>query len=242
MSIKGIIFDKDGTLIDFDAFWVSLSVSALKDILNNLKREDIPVEEFLEVFGVHDGVTDIDGILCKGTYEEMGIAVQGVLEKHGCDMATEEIIKSVLDSYNRNAEEGIVKPVCENIRGVLCGLKNKGIKLAVVTTDNSKLTEMCLKKLGVYDLFDKIYTDDGKTPVKPDPYCANAFADFAGIDKSELLMVGDTMTDVRFAKNAGIKVLAVGKKAESRDRLAPFADFVKPDISYIPEVIGELEV
>lgn len=241
MSIKGIIFDKDGTLIDFDEFWISLSVCALKDILKNLKREDIPIEDFMEVFGVRDGVTDIDGILCKGTYEEMGIAVQGVLEKHGCDMAAEEIIKSVLDSYNRNAEEGIVKPTCENIREVLCGLKDRGIKVAVVTTDNSKLTEMCLKKLGVYDLFDKIYTDDGKTPVKPDPYCANAFANFAGIDKSELLMVGDTMTDVRFAKNAGIKVLAVGKKAESRDILAPFADFVKPDISYIPEVIGELE-
>ena len=33
MRAEGIIFDKDGTLMSFDAFWVSLSVKALGDVL-----------------------------------------------------------------------------------------------------------------------------------------------------------------------------------------------------------------
>ena len=41
------------------------------------------LSEILEAFGVHNGVTDIDGVLCKGTYEEMGEIVYNVLYKNG---------------------------------------------------------------------------------------------------------------------------------------------------------------
>ena len=39
MSVEAIIFDKDGTLMSFDAFWVSLSVKALEDVLGELGME-----------------------------------------------------------------------------------------------------------------------------------------------------------------------------------------------------------
>lgn len=39
MRVDGIIFDKDGTLMSFDAFWVSLSVKALEDVLGQLGME-----------------------------------------------------------------------------------------------------------------------------------------------------------------------------------------------------------
>ena len=47
--------------------------------------------------------------------------------------------------------------------------------MAVVTTDNKAITHKCLKQLGIADIFDKIYTEDGHTPVKPTPYCAIDF-------------------------------------------------------------------
>ena len=50
----------------------------MEDVLRTLGREEIPVEEFLTAFGVHDGVTDIDGVLCKGTYEQLGQIVHGI--------------------------------------------------------------------------------------------------------------------------------------------------------------------
>lgn len=51
MDIQAIIFDKDGTLLDFDAFWIAVSVYAIKDMLKQLGRENIPVDEFLDVLG-----------------------------------------------------------------------------------------------------------------------------------------------------------------------------------------------
>ncbi len=80
MKADAVIFDKDGTLIDFDSIWVPVSVKALEDILGELHREDIPVGEFLTAFGVHDGVTDINGVLCKGTYAQMGQIVHEILK------------------------------------------------------------------------------------------------------------------------------------------------------------------
>jgi len=93
MKAEAIIFDKDGTLIDFDAFWVSVSVKAIEDVLHQTGLQEVPVTAILEAFGVHDGVTDINGVLCKGTYEEMGHIVHGILAAHGCTLTRDEVVK-----------------------------------------------------------------------------------------------------------------------------------------------------
>jgi len=239
--LKGIIFDKDGTLIDFDSFWVTVSVKAINKILKDLKREDIPLEEIFSSIGIENGTTDMDGLLCKGTYEQMALVINAVLKKHGCYVSDEEIVKIVINAYNLYADSGEVKPTCANLKEVLGKLIDRGIKLAIVTTDNAEITQICLKKLGIENMFCKVYSDDGKTPPKPDPYCAYAFSELIGAEKDEIIMVGDTMTDVKFARNAGISVFAVGATEEKRERLRPYADFVASDISHIFEYIGEEE-
>ena len=70
--IKAIIFDKDGTLIDFDSFWITISTIAIKDILKELGCNDVSAENILSVLGVEDGITSIDGILCSSTYSKIG--------------------------------------------------------------------------------------------------------------------------------------------------------------------------
>ena len=102
--IEAIIFDKDGTLLDFDPFWVSVSVHAIKDTLKAVGREDIPVDEILSAIGVTNGVTAINAVLCKGTYEEIGEAVYNVLRAHGCEVPLDDAVKLVVDGYNNNSE------------------------------------------------------------------------------------------------------------------------------------------
>jgi len=45
--IKAIIFDKDGTLIDFDSFWIAVSENAINHILAELNMQNIPLSEML---------------------------------------------------------------------------------------------------------------------------------------------------------------------------------------------------
>ena len=116
-------------------------------------------------------------------------------------------------------------------------MKKRNKKLAIVTTDNEYVTSVCVKKLGADGLFDKIYTDDGKTPTKPDPYCAHDFCKAFNIDPDKVVMVGDTLTDVKFARNAGIKVVGIAKYEQNREILLSNADFVIDDMSKLLDII-----
>lgn len=238
MNADAIIFDKDGTLIDFDAFWVSVSIKALEQILTSFNKREVPLCELLESFGVHNGITDIDSVLCKGTYEQLGQIVYDILHQYGCDASCNEVTTAVTKAFNENSDAGEVKPTCPELVEVLKSLKTQGKKLAVVTTDNEYITRKCLKKLGIEGLFDKIYTDDGKTPTKPDPYCINDFCAITGIKPENTVMVGDTLTDVSFAKNAGITSIAIAKNERNRGILEPYADIVLSDLSKLLNILG----
>lgn len=238
MKADAIIFDKDGTLMSFDAFWVSLSVKALEDVLGQLGMESGLFGEILEAFGVHDGVTDINGVLCKGTYAEMGEIVFHILAEHGCAANCEDVVRAVESAYSRNAEAGDVKPTCPDLVKTLAELKARGMRMAVVTTDNEPITRHCLAGLGILEYFDVIFTDDGHTPTKPDPFCVGELCRMYGLDKGRVVMVGDTMTDVRFAKNAGITAISLAPTPEKKSMLAPHTDIIIDAISKLTELLA----
>ena len=237
MKADAVIFDKDGTLVDFDAFWISVTQAALTQVLTDLGRTDVPTEPILEALGVRDGTTDINGVLCKGTYREIGEIVYEFLRRHGCTLSCEETVARVLEAYNSSMQAGEVRPTSPALTAMLTSLKEQGKKLAVVTTDNEPITRLCLQKLGIEALFDKIYTDDGRTPTKPDPYCAEDFCRLTGVPKDRTVMVGDTMTDVRFARNAGICVVSIAQNEQSRTVLLPHADVVITDMTQLADIL-----
>ena len=235
MRAEAVIFDKDGTLMEFDPFWVKVAESAVQDILNRLGINSVPVWEVLEAFGVRGGVSDTDAIIRGGTYEQAGEALAGVLERHGIKIGTADAAALVRETFSANSGAGEIKG-CAGLKETLCRLKSLGIRLAVVTTDSADITGKCLKGLGIESFFDKIYTDDGRTPTKPEPYCAEDFLKAYGIKPENAVMVGDTLTDARFAENAGMKFIAVasgtaGKELEDR------AAAVIPDISGLDHII-----
>lgn len=240
-----IFFDKDGTLIDFDAFWISVSQYVLNDILEKYSLDisensiDKDIETLLQRLGVVDGKTDIDGILCKGTYAQISEIVFEFLKDKGIETEFEKLNAEILSSFNKNSKKGCVLPVCEAIRSVLMNLKNRGIKLCVVTTDNPEITNMCLDKLEILDLFDFVYTDDGIINTKPDKAAVEDYCIKTGTSIDKILMVGDTFTDIKFAGNAGIKVVCVGRE-ENRKRLEEYADASIPDISFLSDTIEVL--
>ena len=240
-GVHAVIFDKDGTLIDFDAFWISVSERALELLFSELGVCDggaIKAEIMLEL-GVVDGVTDIDGVLCRGTYRQISRIVYDRLSLNGITVGLDALHERLLAAYSNASDAGVIKPTAPGVADALRELHSRGVRLAVVTTDNEEITKKCLCALGVIELFDKIYCDDGIIPTKPNPEAIKAFCECYGISREGIVMVGDTMTDVLFARAGGVPAIGVSLSELGRQRLLGAADVVLRDVSELPSVILE---
>jgi phosphoglycolate phosphatase len=76
------------------------------------------------------------------------------------------------------------------------------------------------------------------TPTKPDPFCVYDLCKRFGVDKTRVVMVGDTMTDMNFAKNAGISAIGIAKSESNAKILEPHAYAVIKDPSFIFDVLN----
>ena len=230
MKTKAILFDKDGTLLDFDAFWITLAKTALGTLFNE-NGVAFPEEKIMEMVGVKDGKTDINGVLVHGTYGDIAELLYPILKEGGYQKSAETLHEEMNEVFVRCADAGEIRSDCENLAGVLQELKDAGIMLAVVTSDTPEMTDKCLQEMGVAEFFETIYSDDGITPNKPDPFAAEDFCAKYGFAKEQVVMVGDTMTDMRFAKNAGIRGVGIAKDETRREILAAATDTLIYDLS-----------
>ena len=237
MKTKAIIFDKDGTLLDFEAFWIPVTEKAVDDILQGANATHLPKEVIYKAYGIVNGVTDITGSLCCGTYDDMTADLQKALQENGVEIPYEKAKKLTIDAYHNHASAGKFLPTSSNLKSVLESLRDKGAKLFVVTSDDSVVAGKCLKELGIFHLFEEVLAADGKVPAKPDPYYINYLVDKYGFAKDEMLMVGDTLTDMRFAKNGEIAVIGLAKSVENKAKLNAYTDVVLLDPSTLESYI-----
>ncbi len=235
ISIRGIIFDKDGTLIKFDDFWRPVTEQAVTYIIRRLNVSENIKNELMAAAGIDEG---INGLICRGTYAQVAASFESVLKKHG--EAADKLDALTFEAFESSRECGKVVAACENIKGLLEELKRRGMSIFLVTTDCSEITEKCLDELGIKEYFDEVYTDDGVLPSKPDPYYINEIIKKYGFNRNELLMVGDTVTDMEFAKNGKISAVGVAGDCDGRRVLENYTGAVVGNISQLTKLLDVL--
>lgn len=115
-------------------------------------------------------------------------------------------------------------------------LKEKGIKLAVVTSsDNAKMRHVYRAHPELKDMFDQIVTADRITRSKPDPEGYLLAARELGMKEKECVVFEDSFSGLEAGRRAGMKVIGLATTnpaAEIRDK----ADLVIPDFTHYAEM------
>ena len=102
---------------------------------------------------------------------------------------------------------------------VLAALKERGIKLAVITNKPQDAAQHVLARFFPEGLFDFVGGDTGMFPCKPDPSLARYAALKLRVSPAECAFVGDGEPDARVARNAGMKGISALWGYRSRAQL-----------------------
>lgn len=180
--IKGIIFDLDGTTLStLDDIQESLNIVLT---LHNYKKQT------LEDVRLHIG---------RGSRNLIKDSLPMNTSEEEIDNITDEYINKYGNHYNVET-----KPF-EGIKELLNELENMGIILAVNSNKPDEFTKNLIRYHFPGNSFIAIIGARKGIPYKPDPYSANEIINLMGFNKNEILYVGDSESDARTAKNAGLK-------------------------------------
>lgn len=222
-AVKGIIFDKDGTLFDFSKTWESWAVA----LLQRIATDDAHAVTLGQAIGfdIHAGRFAPDSPAIAGTPIEIANALTPALPTGQSD----EIL-SYINEEAQNAPQIEVVPLVPFVNA----LKRDGYLLGVVTNDAQTPTLAHLDTAGITAHFDFVAGSDSGWGAKPAPGQLLACARTMQCETCDLVMVGDSTHDLIAAERAGMRGVGVLTGMAEAEVLAPYAAAVLPDIGHLP--------
>lgn len=184
MKYNTYLFDFDGTLVDSMPAFISVML------------------RILDENGISYG-SDIVKIITPLGYVGTAKYFKGM----GLDREVDEIV-STMNEYayiqyrdNIQAKEYVIE--------VLKKLKDEGASLNVLTASPHLALDVCLKRLGIFDLFDNVWSCDDFSTTKADVNIYKMAAERIGVSVEDVLFLDDNYNADKTAVEAGMKVCGV---------------------------------
>ena len=223
MTIKAVIFDLDGTLVNF-----SLDTRSLRaETIQFLKGQGYPSSLFSMKEIVHKMLGNL----------EVYMKTKG--EEASKFSKLKKSVLSIADRYELEATQTthLIQGVLETVEA----LRKMGLKTALFTIRGRVATDHFLRRYDVVRLFDAVITREDTVAVKPDPAHLKAVLKILRIQPSEAVVVGDSVLDMQCARRLNMIAVGVSTGIASPQELAQAqASYLISSITEIPRLVQQL--
>ena len=209
IDYKVVLFDLDGVLISSDQAWIT----ALQEVLAEGELFVPPVQKIKE---------------------HLALSTIGQIKIFFPEMSSDP---SVLLKLARKVDQYYLSHIAENVLLVdksfelLASLRKLGIKLGVVTNNGGEVTSSILKTFKLTAYFESVIHLDNSEKPKPDPSALFKSIEYFKIDKSDVLFVGDSPSDLEASIRANVDFI-LDKN--------PTSSFVFPEIPESVKIVSGL--
>jgi len=233
VAVKGILFDKDGTLLDFYATWMPAYRRAAEVVSRDAGRPEL-ADRLLAIGGYdHQTGRCAPGLpLAAGTNVDIA---RLWAQECGLDDAA-QLVACIENIFAREAAARAV-PVGD-IASLFTRLTARGLRLGIATMDSESLARDAVSLLAIDNYMSFVCGYDSGFGEKPGPGMVAEFCDRLSLHPTEVMVVGDTLHDVHMGRAAGAGlVVGVLSGTGTRALLESHCDHILENVLTLESVI-----
>lgn len=216
VKTKHWLFDFDGTLVDSMPHWSACMVGELDDHGISYPENIVNI------------ITPLGTAGTAKYFKKIGLDIP--LEQIG-----EEIFTKLVPIYRD------VVPVKPHVIDCLKKMRDLGYNLHILTASPHAFLDPCLERLGMFDLFDNVWSSDDFGTGKTDPGIYLAVAERLGVSVADVTFLDDNINADKTAKSAGVQVIAVYDETSREDEaeMRKLFDGYVYDFAELEKIVSE---
>ncbi len=237
-----IVFDKDGTLIDFYRLWGGRAQKCVHALADHLGSRELSDRLFQALgYDPSTGIATSEGPLATAPLARLLDIARSVLIEYGFSPDTSRSL--VRDRFavclGAIPSPDLIVPL-GGAQRLLARLTGAGVTVAVVTSDDRPATQAALEILGVDPQIGYLVCGDDPVANKPAPDALIQICQQSGISPDRAIVVGDNPGDLIMGRRAGARCcIGVLSGTSNREELAPVADLILDSFGEIEILSGE---
>lgn len=219
LTVKAILTDMDGTFTKFNLDYMRMRRSALR----LLEETGLMRPNFSDQMSIYAMLSELRGTINARSYNEIKTSIYAMVEE---------------------IEAGAAEQVqlMPGAREALDELKQMKKKIVVVTNNGRRGTDRTLDRLDLGGVFDVVVTRDDADLLKPDPEIVLKALSVARVNADDAILVGDSIIDIKAAKAASVRSVAVPTGPFPVARLLQEEpDFIVSSFLEVPGLVRRLD-
>ena len=198
---KLIIFDKDGTLIDFHAMW-GCWITELAHRLETATHRPI-ADPLFTAMGFNSNTRQVlpGGQLADAPMVELRLITIDTLRSAG--LSSQTIETTMAAAWHVPDPVALARPLT-NISALFTTIQSYGAKIAVATSDDRAPTTTLLSAWDIAAMVDALVCADDGVAIKPAPDMVLTVCDRLSISPANCVMIGDNPADLQMGRAAGV--------------------------------------